>query len=201
MLFVIALIIAVSITGLVVLWAVKVGEAKEARLQEQYLEEVEQRRSTNKSTLPSDTIFTTQFPIKGIKDSEELMEFATYNDEIRSDYDTIKMMYERGERIYEYEFHVRDDVNTPDDSAEKIDVLIGDFKVGYINAKDSEEVRRLKREHQFVNYYIEGEAGEYLKIVRNENYDKDFDSADERNWVDRDELAKPKLNLVVRYRM
>ena len=140
---------------------------------------------------PSVLHFTEKIPVTGVS-ARSIRPFWVGEEDIERE---AVMYYERGDKIFRnvYSF----DAATI--SVVGKDVLVNGEPFGYLLPKN------LERYQHFITTYpepwlsLDVSFGHYAEIVRNPDYDREFDDEDEQNMVVYDDLEKPRGTLSIHY--
>lgn len=132
-----------------------------------------------------------RIPVSGIT-PKDLKPFWSYEEKMCRD---LAWLYERGERIF------RDNYSFKDAAVELSgsDVLVNGQPFGHLSPNAFEKYQDYVSKYPDSYLSIDAEYGYYAKIVRNPDYDKDFDDEDEKNMVEYDSLDTPRATLSIHY--
>lgn len=156
-----------------------------------------QRKSNNhREQSSSDPIvrkfsFVERFPVTGVS-LESIKPFWVGENDIERE---SVIYYDRGEKIFRnvYSF----DAATLEVSGSEL--LVNGESFGRLAPKNLETYEWFMSSHPDSCLSLDVSFGHYAKIVRNPDYDREFDDESERNMVEYDSLDKPHATLSIHY--
>lgn len=135
--------------------------------------------------------FVERIPVTGVS-SEVIKPFWIGENDIERE---SVMLYERGDKIFR-------NIYSFDAAAITVagnDVLVNGVPFGRLVPKNLETYEWFMSSHPDAWLSLEVSFGHYAKIVRNPDYDREFDDESERNMVEYDCLDKPRATLSIHY--
>lgn len=137
--------------------------------------------------------FVEQIPVSGITPND-LKPFWSFSEEMNR---SLATLYDCGEKIFRDNYSFNDAIV----EVSGADVLVNGQPFGHLSPKALEKFQSYISEYPDARITMDAEYGYYAKIVRNPEYDREFDDDNERNMVEYDSLDKPRATLSIHYTM
>lgn len=156
----------------------------------------EKRRAEREANIAVEPIvrkfnFVERIPVSGITPID-LKPFWSFSEEMDC---SLATLYDRGERIFRDHYSFNDAIV----EVSGVDVLVNGQPFGHLSPKALEKFQSYISEYPDARLTMDAEYGYYAKIVRNPDYDREFDDDSERNMVEYDSLDKPCATLSIHY--
>lgn len=115
------------------------------------------------------------------------------------DYDTLKDIYDVGDKVYEYELYARIDRLALERDGDKFYVLLDGVKIGYISVKKTEEIQEIISKYGIRRLNLNMAFGHCQIVGRNDTPDKEMYGDNDDKWITSDYVDKPKGDIMIGY--